>query len=157
MIDDLFHLSINVKIYTFIIYTEVEIFCALPGDVIWHQNVQTSLIQFMIHESHDWFRAKHLLIWSNVDLSSTVLLNINAETKLLPFCRRHFQTHFFRMGILEFQLKFHCVPKGPMNNIPALVQIMAWLRPGDNRHLNQWWLEYWGIYASFGLNELTFE
>ena len=23
------------------------------------------------------------------------------------------------------------VPKGPINNIPALVQIMAWRRPGD--------------------------
>ena len=23
------------------------------------------------------------------------------------------------------------VPKGPINNIPAMVQIMAWRRPGD--------------------------
>ena len=23
------------------------------------------------------------------------------------------------------------VPKGPINNIPALVQVMAWRRPGD--------------------------
>ena len=23
------------------------------------------------------------------------------------------------------------VPKGPINNIPALIQIMAWCRPGD--------------------------
>ena len=30
---------------------------------------------------------------------------------------------------IKFSLKF--VPKGPMNNIPALVQIMAWRRPGD--------------------------
>ena len=29
----------------------------------------------------------------------------------------------------KFSLKF--VPKGPINNIPALVQIMAWRRPGD--------------------------
>ena len=34
------------------------------------------------------------------------------------------------VGILiEISLKF--VPKGPINNIPALVQIMAWRRPGD--------------------------
>ena len=26
-------------------------------------------------------------------------------------------------------LKF--VPKGPINNIPSLVQVMAWRRPGD--------------------------
>ena len=30
---------------------------------------------------------------------------------------------------LKISLKF--VPKGPINNIPALVQIMAWRRPGD--------------------------
>ena len=29
----------------------------------------------------------------------------------------------------NISLKF--VPKGPINNIPALVQIMAWRRPGD--------------------------
>ena len=31
--------------------------------------------------------------------------------------------------LLKISLKF--VPKGPINNIPALVQIMAWRRPGD--------------------------
>ena len=30
---------------------------------------------------------------------------------------------------IKFSLKF--VPKGPINNIPALVQIMAWRRSGD--------------------------
>ena len=30
---------------------------------------------------------------------------------------------------IKFSLKF--VPKGPINNIPALVQIMTWRRPGD--------------------------
>ena len=30
---------------------------------------------------------------------------------------------------MMISLKF--VPKGPINNIPALVQIMAWCRPGD--------------------------
>ena len=41
--------------------------------------------------------------------------------------RRHFQMHFLES--IKFSLKF--VPKGPINNIPALVQIMAWRRPGD--------------------------
>ena len=31
--------------------------------------------------------------------------------------------------LVEISLKF--VPKGPINNIPALVQIMAWCWPGD--------------------------
>ena len=30
---------------------------------------------------------------------------------------------------IKISLKF--VPKGPINNVPALVQIMAWYRPGD--------------------------
>ena len=31
--------------------------------------------------------------------------------------------------LIKFSLKF--VPNGPVNNIPALVQMMAWRRPGD--------------------------
>ena len=50
-------------------------------------------------------------------------------------------------------LKF--VPKGPINNIPALVQIMAWRCQVTSHCLNQWWLVYWGIYASVSLNELS--
>ena len=61
------------------------------------------------------------------------LIHIGAETKWPPFRRRHFQTHFLenenvRVSI-KISLKF--VPKGPINNIPALVQIMAWRRPSD--------------------------
>ena len=54
--------------------------------------------------------------------------------------------------LLKISLKF--VPKVRINNIPALVQIMAWRRPCDYHYLNQWWLVYWRIYASLGLNEL---
>ena len=51
--------------------------------------------------------------------------------------RRHFADNIFTYIFLkenvwismEMLLKF--VPKGPFNNIPALVQIMAWRRPGD--------------------------
>ena len=50
---------------------------------------------------------------------------------------RHFADDIFKCIFLneniwisiKISLKF--VPKGPINNIPALVQIMAWRRPGD--------------------------
>ena len=50
---------------------------------------------------------------------------------------RHFADDTFKRIFLnenvlisiKISLKF--VPKGPINNIPALVQIMAWRRPGD--------------------------
>ena len=40
---------------------------------------------------------------------------------------------FSSMKMFEFRLKLKLkfVPKGPINNIPALVQIMAWRRSGD--------------------------
>ena len=40
---------------------------------------------------------------------------------------------FSSMKMSELQLKFHWsfVPRGPINNTAALVQIMAWRRPGD--------------------------
>ena len=31
----------------------------------------------------------------------------------------------------RISIKFHWSPKGPLNNIPELVQIMSWHRPGD--------------------------
>ena len=50
---------------------------------------------------------------------------------------RHFAEDIFKCIFLnenvwipiKISLKF--VPQGPINNIPALVQIMAWRRPGD--------------------------
>ena len=50
---------------------------------------------------------------------------------------RHFadtiSSAFSWVKMLEFRLRFHWsfVPKVQINNIPAMVQIMAWRRPGD--------------------------
>ena len=52
---------------------------------------------------------------------------------------------------IKISLKF--VPKGPINNIPALVQIMAWRLPGDKPSSEPMVVSYWHIYASLGLNE----
>ena len=52
---------------------------------------------------------------------------------------------------IKISLKF--VPKGPINNILVLVQIMAWRRPGD-KALSESMIDYRRIYVSFGINEL---
>ena len=50
---------------------------------------------------------------------------------------RHFADDIFKCIFLNENVYFsnkillNFVPKGPINNIPALVQIMAWRRPGD--------------------------
>ena len=60
--------------------------------------------------------------------------------------------------LIQISLKF--VPRGPNNNIAALVQVMACRWPGDKPlsepMMDQWWLVYWCICASLGLNELNF-
>ena len=46
------------------------------------------------------------------------------------------------------------VSKGPINNIPALIQIMAWRRQVASYYLIQWRLGCQRIYTSLSLNEL---
>ena len=55
--------------------------------------------------------------------------------------------------LLKFSLKF--VPKTRIDNIPSLVQIMAWRRPGDKPLSEPMMVSFWGIYVSLSLNELT--
>ena len=54
---------------------------------------------------------------------------------------------------IKISLKF--VPEGPINNIPALVEIMAWRRPGDKPLSEPMVFSLLThIYVSLGLNEL---
>ena len=79
---------------------------------------------------------------------------------------RHFADDTFKYIFLnenviisaKISLKF--VPKGSINNIPTLVQIMAWRRPGDkplSEPMMVRYLDYRRIYASLGLNELFYD
>ena len=58
-------------------------------------------------------------------------------------------------SLINISLKF--VPKGQINNIPELVQIMAWHQPDDKPLSEPMMLGYWGIYVSLGLNELIYD
>ena len=67
-----------------------------------------------------------------------------------------FKCIFFNENVsvlIKISLKF--VPKGPINNIPALVQIMAWRHPGNKPSSLPMMLVNWLVYVSLGLNELT--
>ena len=62
----------------------------------------------------------------------TYFEHIEAETNWQCFTDDIFKRTFFNENVwnsINNSLKF--VPKGPINNIPALVQRMAWRRPGD--------------------------
>ena len=55
---------------------------------------------------------------------------------------------------ISLKISMKLVRKFRISIIPALDQIMAWHWLGNKYYLNQWWLLYWSIYASLGLNEL---
>ena len=84
-----------------------------------------------------------VIAWTNVYLSLRVFcgihpsaishrhaheLNTESETKWPPFSW-HFQMHFLVWILIKISPKF--IPNGPINNILALVQIMAWCWVGD--------------------------
>ena len=74
---------------------------------------------------------------------------------------RHFTDDIFKCIFLnedmwisiDISLKF--VPKDQINDNPALVQIMAWLRPGDKPLSEPVMVIYWRLCTSLSLNELT--
>ena len=82
--------------------------------------------------------------------------HIEAETN-----GRHFADDMFKCISLNenlwipIEISLTFVPKGSINNNPALFQIMAWHPQATSHYLNQCWLDHWRIYASLGLNELT--
>ena len=54
------------------------------------------------------------------------------RAKIDAILQTTFSNGFSWMKMYEFRLTFHWSgPRGPINNIPTLVQIMAWRRPGD--------------------------
>ena len=70
--------------------------------------------------SPETFQFQHQKVW-----------HIEAETILPPFRRRHFQMHFHEWKCMNFDnISMKFVPKVLINNIPALVQIMACRHPG---------------------------
>ena len=72
-------------------------------------------------------RAIRMFVWQIVQVN-TLRPRQNGRHFADDTFNRIFVNENVRISI-EFSLKF--VPKGPINNIPALVQIMAWRRLGD--------------------------
>ena len=70
--------------------------------------------------------------FGHMHLCKSTQTHNEAETKWPSFHRRHFQSHFLKSNyciLIQISLKF--VYKGPINNNPALVQMMAWCWTGD--------------------------
>ena len=89
---------------------------------------------------------------SDVRLANMCIIieRMEAETKWLPF--RSSKCIFLNESawiLIKMSLKF--VAKGPINNIPALVQIMGWHQPGG-KPLSEQMVAIDAYIASLGLN-----
>ena len=71
---------------------------------------------------------KAVILFRGKELINTLRPRQNGRHFADDTFKRIFLNETFRISI-KISLKF--VPKGPINIIPALVQIMAWRRPGD--------------------------
>ena len=98
----------------------------------------------------------HYLKWNFVDLLFMLVISLRPRRN-----RRHYADDIFKciflnedeLTSLRISLKF--VPNVRINNIPSLVQIMVWRRPGDKPLSEPMVVYYWCIYASLGPNELN--
>ena len=84
-----------------------------------------------------------LLVWYPTQHSCSNK-HIEAETTWPPFLRGHVQMHFLEWKCIIFNWNFtEKFSRGPIDNIPALVQIMPWYRPhqATSHFLNQWCID----------------
>ena len=91
--------------------------------------------------SESYWIVRQELVKHEVNYADFVCVHFNTLRRRQN--RRHFPDDFFKCIFLngnvwipiKNSLKF--VPKGPINNIPALVWIMAWRRQATSHYLNQ--------------------
>ena len=98
-------------------------------------------------------QATPLMTWAAMAVMEVTALTHRGRDKMDAISQTTFTTAFFFNGNVWIPIKISLksVRKGPINNIPALVRIMAWPSPGDkplsertapSHYLNQWWLIY---------------
>ena len=69
------------------------------------------------------------MLWK---IMSSYYCRNEAETKERHFTDDIFKCIFLNENVwIPIKISLRFVPRGPINNIPTLVQVMAWRRPGD--------------------------
>ena len=131
------------------------------GHLIWWYLSAVSICSSTVEGWHKRLQKKGLGI--SAKKGEAKVSSVHVNTLRSRQNGRHFPDDIFEWIFLnenvwnsiDISLKF--VPRGPINNIPTLVQVMAWRRPGDKPLSEPMMLDYRPIYASLGLNELTLE
>ena len=110
--------------------------------------------------SHNVLCGKH---WHNSGgikwtyMMSVVLINISPPGQNGHYFQIKFSNAFSWMKsfCILIRISLKCVPKDPINNIPALVQIMAWCQSGDKplsepmlAQFTDAYMRHWGRWGS---------
>ena len=98
-----------------------------------------------------------LLLSTEHRVVPVVAINLLRPRQMDAISQTTFSNAFSWMKMFEFRLKFHwsLFPR------VQLTIFQYWLRwwlgavQATNHYLNQWWLVYWRVYASLGLDELN--
>ena len=95
----------------------------------WRRTMGEAYLSCILH--NQYCGSGRTVIWV-CKTSMHAYQRIEAEIKWPPFSRRHFQMHFLEWKVwISIKISVKFVPEVRINNIPALVQIMAWHRTGD--------------------------
>ena len=112
-----------------------------------------------------WSRySERLVVWNFVSSSYLTtaaalekrMLTHWGRDKIDAFFPGHVSNAFFLMKVYTFRLRFHW----SLFQRVHVTTLQHWFikrlcaSQGTNHHLNKWWIYYWIIYASLGLNEI---
>ena len=128
-----------------------------------HTRIQQVLLLRVLQFLHDFFHEG--LIRSNLqgscgpikNLVHVIILTHWGQDKMAAVSQTMFSNAFSWMKMYEFHFKFHWSLFLRLQLTIFTHWFRYWLGgvQATSHYLNQWWLAYWRIYASFGLNELT--
>ena len=77
-------------------------------------------------------RAPYGIIPTDISWNHTMINTLRPRQYGRHFADDTFKCIFMNENVgISIEISLEFVPKGPINNIPALVQVMAWRRPGD--------------------------
>ena len=101
--------------------------------VKWDQHLihSTKSPAYRVHLWHVHLTTAALTMWRSINQWSELTHWVRDKTATIS--QTTFSNAFSWKKIYEFRLRFHwgLFPKVRINNIPAVVQIMAWRRPDD--------------------------
>ena len=131
------------------------------GHLIWWYLSVVSICSSTVEGWHKKLHKKGLGISANRGEAGVASVHVNTlrpRQNGRPFSGDIFEWIFLNENLsisINISLKF--VPRGRINNIPTLIQVMAWRRPGDKPLSEPMMFDYRRIYASLGFNEWTLE